>query len=122
MPCTVSMHLLVLSAFRLGRQRMVHPLRHIVSMHLLVLSAFRLKGVEKRMSKDYMKSQCTFWCSVLSDLKTPSSKSRLTPSQCTFWCSVLSDLKDTLSCMLHSLCLNAPSGAQRFPTNRKEAL
>ena len=61
----VSMHLLVLSAFRLGGvSRSVLSL--CVSMHLLVLSAFRLyefdvRGLLRR------KSQCTFWCSVLSD-------------------------------------------------------
>ena len=37
-------------------------------------------------------SQCTFWCSVLSDrATTQTDRSRLFRSQCTFWCSVLSD-------------------------------
>ena len=39
-------------------------------------------------------SQCTFWCSVLSDNakdKDWRNKVKVT-SQCTFWCSVLSDL------------------------------
>ena len=37
-------------------------------------------------------SQCTFWCSVLSDLGQygPFVRS-VVESQCTFWCSVLSD-------------------------------
>ena len=37
-------------------------------------------------------SQCTFWCSVLSDVKASSPSSRSSRSQCTFWCSVLSDV------------------------------
>ena len=37
-------------------------------------------------------SQCTFWCSVLSDTATENTPSSTTcRSQCTFWCSVLSD-------------------------------
>ena len=83
-------------------------------MHLLVLSAFRHAGdvpVEKLLGK----SQCTFWCSVLSDQYAPLGlvaenglnapfgaqcfptiypvfhRYELDVSQCTFWCSVLSD-------------------------------
>ena len=37
-----------------------------VSMHLLVLSAFRHDGMFLHRTK--VRSQCTFWCSVLSDL------------------------------------------------------
>ena len=60
-------------------------------MHLLVLSAFRRIHVKAYTGKRV--SQCTFWCSVLSDL---SEAVRLTGylqerSQCTFWCSALSD-------------------------------
>ena len=37
-------------------------------------------------------SQCTFWCSVLSDrLVMPTKYNLVVPSQCTFWCSALSD-------------------------------
>ena len=35
-------------------------------------------------------SQCTFWCSVLSDQAWTTKGAQL-ESQCTFWCSVLSD-------------------------------
>ena len=59
------MHLLVLSAFRQTKKRPRNELRH-VSMHLLVLSAFRLGGECGVMLGLFM-SQCTFWCSVLSD-------------------------------------------------------
>ena len=38
------------------------------------------------------KSQCTFWCSVLSDAECPTRKTEFQVSQCTFWCSVLSDM------------------------------
>ena len=37
-------------------------------------------------------------------------------SQCTFWCSVLSDAMVGSRCTLTAQCLNAPSGAQCFPT------
>ena len=112
---SVSMHLLVLSAFRLNAGE-TSPTFRGVSMHLLVLSAFRLREnglIESRL----ILSQCTFWCSVLSDevnrrlasrimqagLNAPSgaqcfpTSSRAlaqafsSQSQCTFWCSVLSD-------------------------------
>ena len=85
------MHLLVLSAFRLRKCRrhvesqfeglnapsgaqcfptystdFYRGCYHSVSMHLLVLSAFRRAdgGVE---CFGFGESQCTFWCSVLSD-------------------------------------------------------
>ena len=47
---------------------------HQVSMHLLVLSAFR-----QRMALfvgQRLRSQCTFWCSVLSDLDCVACDSR----------------------------------------------
>ena len=39
-----------------------------VSMHLLVLSAFRL-GAYSHTTANIQVSQCTFWCSVLSDCR-----------------------------------------------------
>ena len=125
--------------------------RFLVSMHLLVLSAFRHK-LNMRELRAVTESQCTFWCSVLSDylreIAEPatlymtsqctfwcsvlSDKSRLykeliadTSSQCTFWCSVLSDLLVLSAFRLGNArlwqcsrpCLNAPSGAQCFPTH-----
>ena len=84
------MHLLVLSAFRPERRR--HLLGALlVSMHLLVLSAFRH---EKQIlpASTFTPSQCTFWCSVLSDgTKALPVNGDAVASQCTFWCSVLSD-------------------------------
>ena len=61
----VSMHLLVLSAFRSTMMKPYGNCRMDVSMHLLVLSAFRqVVGDETEFRPQ---SQCTFWCSVLSD-------------------------------------------------------
>ena len=62
-----------------------------VSMHLLVLSAFRLDSF--------------IW------IVPPSG------SQCTFWCSVLSDGNDRDRRDARHARLNAPFGAQCFPTN-----
>ena len=134
------MHLLVLSAFRPGTPSTTSSTRYTVSMHLLVLSAFRLDTDCFGFLRKHL-SQCTFWCSVLSDLALGGRRRGLLrlnapfgaqcfptrhhaarrpsrPSQCTFWCSVLSDaLKSrliTLSWL--GFCLNAPFGAQCFPT------
>ena len=109
----------------------------LVSMHLLVLSAFRQKMLKNTLVG--MKFQCTFWCSVLSDLKQalaekaalkvsmhllvlsafrPSSRSRASAAfafQCTFWCSVLSDA-ERRGRRRRKHGFNAPFGAQCFPT------
>ena len=87
---SVSMHLLVLSAFRLGQgvYALLEP--YFVSMHLLVLSAFRRAMVPHARTR--VRSQCTFWCSVLSDKKVVRVNGK------------------------KSLGLNAPFGAQCFPT------
>ena len=85
----VSMHLLVLSAFRLCGECWSYP-QFGVSMHLLVLSAFR-HTTRKNPGGGPQTSQCTFWCAVFADVDDNDiDKPRLT-SQCTFWCSVLSD-------------------------------
>ena len=113
-------------------------------MHLLVLSAFRLKA--GTAPAEIVASQCTFWCSVLSDCKRGMVLSRrgnwsqctfwcsvlsdnndphthdasAKGSQCTFWCSVLSDSSSSSSSGVNFRSLNAPFGAQCFPT-RKES-
>ena len=46
-------------------------------MHLLVLSAFRLAGVAASLKNDL--SQCTFWCSVLSDEIIDAVKLEMSP-------------------------------------------
>ena len=108
-------------------------------MHLLVLSAFRHATFVWRASGN-IESQCTFWCSVLSDGNTRSSTRipvqvsmhllvlsafRLEESlagvlsnwsQCTFWCSVLSDIEESDFYGPKLWSLNAPFGAQCFPT------
>ena len=86
-----------------------------VSMHLLVLSAFRPK-TEAGRSQSETGSQCTFWCSVLSDGRAWGPPLAWPVwSQCTFWCSVLSDPTIPTN-RREMMCLNAPSGAQCFPT------
>mgnify|MGYP000998925285 CR=1 FL=1 len=135
---TVSMHLLVLSAFRLKDKPSERPVLSAVSMHLLVLSAFRLHSLSETMPSAAglnapfgaqcfptgpgaqhvgfrRTSQCTFWCSVLSDSRTSGVGFSMWGSQCTFWCSVLSDSREC-SFAPHAFCLNAPFGAQCFPT------
>ena len=109
-------------------------------MHLLVLSAFRpiIVGPDGIV---VWGSQCTFWCSVLSDNENPKSCPRhdwvsmhllvlsafrpikqdtdaynKSGSQCTFWCSVLSDTEAKDSPLSTIERLNAPFGAQCFPT------
>ena len=133
-------------------------------MHLLVLSAFR-PAEACVWTVCLRRSQCTFWCSVLSDCMNgpgpgwplrglnapfgaqcfPTELDALRESidgtsQCTFWCSVLSDPRFPASAQLHLRvsmhllvlsafrpksdavvetlikCLNAPFGAQCFPT------
>ena len=84
------MHLLVLSAFRLDESITQH-FNLEVSMHLLVLSAFRRRR-GRILPRGLVRSQCTFWCSVLSDGK-PSGTRGVGMSR-----------------------LNAPFGAQCFPT------
>ena len=115
----VSMHLLVLSAFRLGpcasaqrwgsrlnapfgaqcfptRQGAApDPKGRAVSMHLLVLSAFRRpEDVHPRLW-GFPQSQCTFWCSVLSDVDVGRRR-------------------------IQRPSLNAPFGAQCFPTEERK--
>ena len=65
-------------------------------MHLLVLSAFR-PDVRWHDIRRGGESQCTFWCSVLSDLPLAMRVREVIMSQCTFWCSVLSDVENGLS-------------------------
>ena len=136
LPC-VSMHLLVLSAFRLvplGLSRF----RCRVSMHLLVLSAFRLFT----NARDYLWQEgfnAPFGAQCFPTLSAPTTKIGSAMFQCTFWCSVLSDVPPRVACdealvSMHLLVLsafrpelhgddrrgdrrfNAPFGAQCFPT------
>mgnify|MGYP001645015179 CR=1 FL=1 len=109
------MHLLALSAFRPVVPRVRQRLGLLVSMHLLVLSAFRLyiwitRGSVVSVSMHLL---------VLSAFRPPmSTRTGVTfVSQCTFWCSVLSDLTaGTVGKLVSGL--NAPFGAQCFPTRR----
>ena len=136
----VSMHLLVLSAFRpeFGITPETHPSWSLnapsgaqcfptggfakclsssfqVSMHLLVLSAFRRTMPNPAVANVFL-SQCTFWCSVLSDHDRHSTQGN---GRCvSMHLLVLSAFR--LGCYVMDvnvlMCLNAPSGAQCFPT------
>ena len=135
----VSMHLLVLSAFRRSKRRarcgrlfglnapsgaQCFPTKWTRSSPFLYGSqcTFWCSVLSDVMFAELLQdhfpmSQCTFWCSVLSDTKrSPSSQRKVRRSQCTFWCSVLSDRKPTIGRCQDATCLNAPSGAQCFPT------
>ena len=88
-------------------------------MYLLALSAFRHYLVVEHRGVN-VPSQCTFWCSVLSDLELSTRRDRpFNKSQCTFWRSVLSDvLTGRYPTLWVPDGLNAPSGAQCFPTGQ----
>ena len=110
-------------------------------MHLLALSAFR-PDLFVVADTYFAVSQCTFWCSVLSDvpvggrvcgglrgLNAPSgaqcfptsSRMRVTPAivNVSMHLLVLSAFRHraVAGIAVWPCCLNAPSGAQCFPTN-----
>ena len=138
----VSIHLLVLGAFRLTTESVsirqssrlnapsgawCFPTRRNarseaspkVSMHLLVLGAFRLRPATLA-TPSVTWSQCTFWCLVLSDRSWGSPPFSLWPFQCTFWCLVLSDRSSSRwETFRRCIGLNAPSGAWCFPTRKR---
>ena len=107
------MHLLVLGAFRPEPDALTVA-EPDVSMHLLVLSAFRLRvrlsptPAETRLNAPFG-AQCFPTASRTADCLGE------TLSQCTFWCSVLSD-QALFRRNAADTCLNAPFGAQCFPT------
>ena len=83
------MHLLVLSAFRLESSTMLSN-DFVVSMHLLVLSAFRRILIVFLTSAIIgLNAPFGAQCFPTRDRATRRPRKRL--SQCTFWCSVLSD-------------------------------
>ena len=86
----------------------------IVSMHLLALSAFR--RLTEFVKTTAVLSQCTFWCSVLSDqLELHEDQLRLDVSMHLL---VLSAFRLEAGHLFAVAVrgLNAPSGAQCFPT------
>ena len=110
----VSMHLLVLSAFRphcpKESKRQLY-----VSMHLLVLSAFR-RTTALTARTGISTSQCTFWCSVLSDWGRQLAPA-ITGSRVSMHLLVLSAFRHEATYTAAGvLGLNAPFGAQCFPT------
>ena len=86
-----------------------------VSMHLLVLSAFR-QGYGRVCRQCHTWSQCTFWCSVLSDRIEGRARRVFVVSMHLL---VLSAFRLYGAAGLddhRGASLNAPSGAQCFPT------
>ena len=86
-----------------------------VSMHLLVLSAFRLYRLNVKMNE--IMSQCTFWCSVLSDFESGVTVWRhATGLNAPFGAQCFPTVSWLPNGTVEVLCLNAPFGAQCFPT------
>ena len=113
----VSMHLLVLSAFRLNEAVFVVFNPMDVSQCTFWCSVLSDAATRGRVRTCVCVSQCTFWCSVLSDVGSKETiTSNPVASQCTFWCSVLSDPTTKQTLFRRSAGLNAPFGAQCFPT------
>ena len=90
-----------------------------VSMHLLVLGAFRLGFTGEDLSDVLSTSQCTFWCLVLSD--KPKKKPPPAPwpvaslnAPSGAWC--FPTRADRRRIGMEPESLNAPSGAWCFPT------
>ena len=91
------------------------PSSRRVSMHLLVLSAFRQdsSGVE-HVGRSGLNAPSGAQC--FPTWKDGHGEEATLTSQCTFWCSVLSDPMVRGCGRRGPVCLNAPSGAQCFPT------
>ena len=94
------------------------PSSRRVSMHLLVLSAFRQdsSGVE-HVGRSGLNAPSGAQC--FPTWKDGHGEEATLTSQCTFWCSVLSDPMVRGCGRRGPVCLNAPSGAQCFPTRRQ---
>ena len=106
----VSMHLLVLSAFRRRIARDEYTFA-TVSMHLLVLSAFRRRNIYVSILLEYSLN-APFGAQCFPTPHDDWPQSRFVWSQCTFWCSVLSDLQRPPGCLclrvsMHLLVLSA---------------
>ena len=86
-----------------------------VSMHLLVLSAFRLQIATCHHPFAHCLN-APFGAQCFPTGRIFFVHATIFSSQCTFWCSVLSDTKQG-SPIWSSICLNAPFGAQCFPTS-----
>ena len=111
----VSMHLLVLSAFRRGMSHTDGPSSN-VSMHLLVLSAFRRGRAATRPFRLSTRLNAPFGAQCFPTYWNADFLVVEPRSQCTFWCSVLSDTKRCDVVEGWNGSLNAPFGAQCFPT------
>ena len=88
-------------------------------MHLLVLSAFR-PGPQIKLADQPDKSlNAPFGAQCFPTTSRKAGGHWTTMSQCTFWCSVLSDdMSGRAWSIGRPASLNAPFGAQCFPTCR----
>ena len=84
-------------------------------MHLLVLSAFR-RCSRVSFHGSSRESQCTFWCSVLSDRGIRARRRRIKVSMHLLVLSAFR-LANRDTGVVELQRLNAPSGAQCFPTS-----
>ncbi len=87
-----------------------------VSMHLLVLSAFRPPSLMVGVP-GIVPSQCTFWCSVLSDCFSTMGSVKLWRLNAPFGAQCFPTLRERGISDVYLIGLNAPFGAQCFPTS-----
>ena len=87
-------------------------------MHLLVLSAFR-RPQHCSKTRPHPRSQCTFWCSVLSDPLFFRWTRRLSGLNAPFGAQCFPTKEEFNRVVTYVTSLNAPFGAQCFPTLRK---
>ena len=88
---SISTHLLALSAFRPGGARSAARRSRCLNAPSGAQCSPTRAQADGRDRRP-IKSQCTFWCPVLSDRLARIMRSGFDcRSQCTFWCSVLSD-------------------------------
>ena len=86
-------------------------------MHLLVLSAFRHYSTPKLTGGNKAGLNAPFGAQCFpTQVYAGGSGVGAGSSQCTFWCSVLSDRPSGTSSVGAPSSLNAPFGAQCFPT------
>ena len=107
---SVSIHRVVLGAYRQNGMLSMGQGRLSVSIHRVVLGAYRLKVTPHY--KEENPSQYTVWCWVLIDsADRPPSAFAAVPSQYTVWCWVLIDPTEHNLVAKPIFCLNTPCGA-----------
>ena len=112
----VSMHLLMLSAFRLGARMLAHDLWGGLNAPSGAQCFPTVTSLSSCATNAGLNAPSGAQCFPTGTATTRWSSCK---SQCTFWCSVLSDahMSRRSGCTENLGSLNAPSGAQCFPTN-----